>query len=192
MAEWIFDPYPPLSYDLIVSDPPWRFSLMSGKGIKKSPQAHYSTMTLDELKAMPVSHLARGDAALVLWATNPMLDVAIDVMGAWGFKFKTAGHWSKRTKKGKQAFGTGYILRCAGEPFLIGSVGAPHFESKSIRSVIEGVVREHSRKPDEFYREMEKLMPSARKIDLFARQSRPGWDTWGLEATKFDGEQNAA
>lgn len=191
MTDWIFEPYNPLTYDLILIDPPWTFKHRSKKGEAKSAQAHYKVMTLADIKAMPVSHLCRGDALIVVFATNPMLDVQIDVMKGWGFKFKTSGHWSKKTVNGKQAFGTGYILRGAGEPFLIGTIGRP-VTTKSMRSVIEGVVREHSRKPEEMYVALEKLMPHARRLELFGRQSRPGWDVWGNEATKFDEVRDAA
>lgn len=107
------------------------------------------------------------------------------MLTAWGFAYKTGGHWAKMTKHGKQAFGTGYILRCAGEPFLIGTRGQPK-TSRSVRSVIFGPIREHSRKPDEAFTEAEKLMPDARRIEVFSRQRRPGWSNWGNEADKFE------
>ena len=89
------------------------------------------------------------------------------------------------TKNGKQAFGTGYIFRCAGEPYLIGTRGSPKV-TRSVRSVIFGNVREHSRKPDEAFEAAEKLMPNARRVELFSRTNRPGWDVWGNEAGKFN------
>jgi len=103
---------------------------------------------------------------------------------AWGFTFKTAGHWVKRGASGKLAFGTGYVLRSAGEPFLIGAIGKPK-TTRSVRSVIEGPRREHSRKPDEAYAAAQALMPDAKRLDLFAREHRAGWDTFGNEAEKF-------
>jgi N6-adenosine-specific RNA methylase IME4 len=142
-------------------------------------------MDLDDIKALPVGQLASPDCLLWLWATNPMLPAAFDVMVAWGFRFKTAGHWVKRTRNGALAFGTGYILRSAGEPFLIGTIGKPK-TTRSCRSVIEGLTREHSRKPDEAYELIRKLMPGARRADLFSRETRPGWMSWGNESGKFD------
>lgn len=183
--DWPFDPFLPLSYDLIFADPPWTFKHRSAKGLEKSAGSKYRLMKLDEISAMPVGHLAGGDCLLVLMATNPMLPQALKVMQDWGFKFKTGGHWSKKTKHGKQAMGTGYILRCAGEPFLVGKIGWPE-TTKATRSVIEGLVREHSRKPEELYTALEQLMPNARRIELFGRQSRPGWDVWGDQSTHFD------
>lgn len=128
--------------------------------------------------------LASENSVLWLWATNPMLREAIEVMAAWGFTFKTAGTWVKTTKHGKLSFGTGYILRSVNEPFLIGTRGEPK-TSKSVRSAIMGLAREHSRKPEEAYAEAEKLMPAARRLELFSRTNRPGWTVWGDEAGKF-------
>lgn len=182
---------PPLSFDLIMADPPWDFGNWSPKGTLKNPSHHYACMDLDAIKALPVGQLAAPDCVLWLWATNPMLPEAFETLKAWGFKYKTGGHWSKKTANGKQAFGTGYILRCAGEPFLIGTIGKPR-TARNVRSVIEGIVREHSRKPDEAYAEAEKLIPKARRADLFSRQTRPGWTSWGNEAGLFDQQDEAA
>lgn len=172
-------------YDLIMADPPWQFKTRSAKGVtKKGAGGQYDLMTLDDIKRMNVSSLAARDCVLWLWATNPMLPQAFDVMEAWGFTFKTAGHWVKRTKHGKLAFGTGYLLRCSGEPFLIGTRGKPK-TSRSVRSVVEGPVREHSRKPDEAFVAAEMMIPDARRLELFSRQERIGWDVWGNQTDKF-------
>lgn len=182
---WPFGSLQVGGYQMLVADPPWHFRLRSEVNLEKSAQGQYACMSLDDIKRLPVADLAAPDCLLWLWATNPMLPQALEVMAAWGFTFKTAGHWSKITKTGKQAFGTGYILRCAGEPFLIGTRGKPK-TTRVVRSVIIGPVREHSRKPDEAFDEAVRLMPDARRAELFSRQSRPGWDTFGDEATKFD------
>lgn len=183
---WPFDPLQPLSFDLIMVDPPWTFDNWSKAGEKKNAKAKYDCMTLDEIKAMPVSQLARGDCLLWLWATNPMLPQAIDTMKAWGFKYVTAGTWVKQTVKGSRAFGTGYVLRSENEPYLIGAHGNPR-TAKNIRSCVFGPVREHSRKPEEAYEAAEKLAISAtRRADVFSRTTRPGWEAWGNEAGKFD------
>jgi N6-adenosine-specific RNA methylase IME4 len=170
MADW---PFAPLAYDMIVADPPWSFDNYSAAGEAKNAKAQYRCMSLDDIKGLPVGHLARGDALLMLWATNPMLDIAFDVLRSWGSRFKTAATWIKGTKGGHLAFGTGYILRGANEPILLGTIGSPK-TSRSCRTVIEGLAREHSRKPDEAYEWAERLMPHARRVDLFSRQSRPG------------------
>jgi N6-adenosine-specific RNA methylase IME4 len=108
-----------------------------------------------------------------------------EVIKAWGFRYVTGGPWLKRTVTGKLAFGCGYRLRDCNEPFLVAIAGEP-LTSKGERNLIDGLRREHSRKPDEAFAWCERLMPQARRLELFSRQSRKGWDTWGLEAGKFD------
>ena len=184
---WPFGSLRPFSYDLIMADPPWSFDNWSKAGEAKNAKAQYECEGLDWIKSLPVGDLASPNSVLWLWATNPLLPEAIEVLRAWGFQFKTAGHWAKTTKHGKRAFGTGYILRCAGEPFLIGTIGKPK-TTRAVRSVIDGVIREHSRKPDEAFEAAVQLLPGARRLELFSRQSREGWDTWGNESTKFDEE----
>lgn len=179
------DEIPMFGYDFIMADPPWLFEAWSVDGNEKNAIAKYDCMGLDGIKSMRVGDIASRDCLLWLWATNPMLPQAIEVLQAWGFEFKTAGHWSKKTVHGKQAFGTGYILRSSGEPFLIGTMGNPVC-ARNVRSVIEGPVREHSRKPEEAYEAAERLMPNARRMDFFSRQERAGWDCFGNQTEKFE------
>ncbi len=185
---WPFDPLPPLGFDYLMADPPWRFEAWSEEGKNhKAPEAHYGTMSLADIKALPVADLGRGDALLWLWGTHPMIDQQIDVCRAWGFKFVTTGVWVKTTVNGKLAFGTGYRLRCASEPFIIGTLGRPD-TVRNIRTAFMAPIREHSRKPDEAYEIAERMMPGAlRRADIFSRQTRPNWTAWGHESTKFDG-----
>ncbi len=189
---WPFGDLAPFSYDLIMADPPWSFKNWSKKGEHKNASAKYDCMDMDAIKALPVQQLAAPDSLLWLWATNPMLDQAIDVLKGWGFTFVTAGTWVKLSKTGsKLAFGTGYALRSANEPFLIGRMGSPRL-SRSVRSALMAPVREHSRKPDLAFSEAERLIaPQAgihapRLLELFSRQSRKGWDAWGNEIQKFN------
>lgn len=175
---------PLFRYGMIMADPPWLFENWSKPGEHKNATAHYACSSKEWIKGLPVGPLAAPDCLLWLWATNSMLDVAFEVMTAWGFKFKTAGHWSKKTATGKQAFGTGYILRCAGEPFLIGVNGNP-WTARNVRSVIEGPVREHSRKPDEAFAAAEQLCGDVPRLELFSRQERPGWDVMGDQVGAF-------
>lgn len=172
-------------FGLIMADPPWQYEMRSEKGYGKSPDVHYKTMPTHEIAKMPVEVLASENAVLWLWAVGPKLPDALLVLQSWGFEFKTAGHWGKLTRTGKQSFGTGYILRNAGEPYLIGTRGQPK-TTKAVRSVIMGQVREHSRKPEEGYAAAEKLMPHVQRLDLFSRQRRPGWVNWGNENDKFE------
>lgn len=185
MTLWPFGGLKMFGYDLIMADPPWSFETWSAKGHAKAPQRHYDCMSLDAIKALPVDQLARGDALLWLWATHAMIPQALAVMAAWRARFVTSGVWVKRTARGKLGFGTGYRLRSASEMFLIGTWGNPE-TCPVVRTVIEGPLREHSRKPEGAYAAAERLMPRAHRCDLFSRASRPGWESWGDEAGKFD------
>ena len=170
-----------------MADPPWAYEMRAPSGYARAPQAHYDCMSIEEIAALPVAALAGDNCLLWLWAVSPMLPQALAVIAAWGFEYKTGGHWTKTAKNGKLAFGTGYILRNAGEPFLIATRGAPK-TARNVRSVIIAPKREHSRKPDEAFAEAERLMPDARRIELFSRQPRAGWSVWGNEVGKFGGD----
>jgi len=146
-------------FQLIMADPPWRYELFNEEsGKAKAPQGQYDCMDLAAIKAMPVEMLAAENAVLWLWCTHPMLPEALELIPAWGFEFKTSGVWSKRNPEtGNLAFGTGYLLRCASEPFLIATRGKPK-TARNVRTVIEGKRREHSRKPEEAYAAAEQLI----------------------------------
>ncbi len=185
---WPFGDLPMFGFDFIMADFPWKFEAWSDEGKKhKAPEAHYETLSCAEILDMfPVGHLAAKNCLFWMWATHPMVDQQIEVGKKMGFKFVTSGVWVKRTKNGKLAFSTGYRLRCASEPFLIFINGNPK-TSPVVRTVIEGPLREHSRKPDEAYTEAERMMPTATlRADLFSRQVRPGWQAWGNETDKFE------
>jgi N6-adenosine-specific RNA methylase IME4 len=182
---WAWPGLEPHAYDLIMIDPPWRFELYSAKGEAKSAQAHYETMSLDAIKALPVRMLAKPNCLLWLWATAPMLPQQLECLDAWGFGYKSEGVWVKTTVNGKVGFGTGYGFRGSHEPIILAGVGSPQV-THSTRSVIMGLARGHSRKPDAAYAAAEAMMPSARRADVFSRQTRPGWEAFGKEAGKFD------
>lgn len=172
-------------FGLIMADPPWRIEMRSERGEAKAPQAHYACMPLHAIARLPVRALAADNCLLWLWATAPMLVQQLEVINAWGFTYKTHGVWAKHNAEtGKSAFGTGYLLRNAHEPFLIATRGAPK-TTRSVRSLILARAREHSRKPDAAFAAAEELMPDARRIELFSREDRPGWVTWGHETGKF-------
>jgi len=189
IADWPFAPLTPLKYGAIIADPPWSYEMYSERGLAKSPEAHYGTMSAEAIAALPVGHLAGRDCLLFLWSTWPHVPVALDVMRAWGFRYKTGGAWVKRTRKHwGPAFGTGYILRSATEPFLIGTVGSPEISDRSVRNLlIDATRREHSRKPPEAREIVQRLLPRAFACELFGREPWPGHEVWGNEVTKFGG-----
>lgn len=191
-SDWPFGDLIPMKYGAILVDPPWAYAMRSEKGYAKSPEAHYKTMPIEEIKALPVSYLAAPDCLLFLWSTWPHLPQAIDVMAAWGFTYVTGGDWVKRTASGKLAFGTGYLLRSSSEPFLVGKIGAPEIRSRRERTVIEAIRREHSRKPAEMRAMIERLLPRSHLVELFAREPWPGHDVWGNETARFGGDHEQA
>lgn len=177
--------FPNKKYACILADPPWKFKNFSDKKIsKKGAAGHYPCMALDDIKSLPVADIAEKDCFLFMWATFPLLPEALETMTAWGFTYKTGAAWHKMTKNGKTAFGTGFIFRSAAELLLVGTCGHPKTLNRSTRNVLQGVVREHSRKPDEQYALIESLCAGER-IELFARQTVSGWDCWGNETNKF-------
>ena len=179
--------FPQGQFGVIYADPPWAYEMYSDKGYGKSPYVHYDCMPHDELLAMrdDVLFATAPDAVCFMWAVWPKLHEAMELMEAWGFTYKTGGAWHKKTKHGKDAFGTGYIMRSATEPFLIGTVGNPNIKNRSTRNLIEDVVREHSRKPDCTYEMIENLFDGA-YLELFARNKRDGWEAWGNQTDKFE------
>lgn len=177
----------PRAYSLVMIDPCWHFVTRSPKGDEKSPQAKYRTMTLADIAALPVGDLAHADGCLFwVWVTGAGLRDQMRMLDAWGLRFVTSGAWVKTTVHGKLAFGTGYVLRNCHEPYIIAASGRPVTKSKSVRSAILAPVREHSRKPDEAYRDARLLIPTGRAADVFSCQTRPGWEAWGNEAGLYD------
>jgi len=191
ITAWPWGDLAPRAYGLVMIDPPWHFRLYSERGEEKSAQAQYRCMSLADIAALPVRDLAATDCLLWMWATAPMLPQQLAVMAGWGFRYVTSGTWVKTTVTGKIGFGTGYVLRSAHEPFVIGALGEPE-TTRGVRSVVMAEAREHSRKPDAAYAAAEQLVPGVRRADVFSRQRRPGWDAFGDEAGKFDEERSGS
>jgi N6-adenosine-specific RNA methylase IME4 len=187
-------------YKVIYADPPWTFTTRSDKGKDRSPEQHYDCMTLAEIKAMPVKELAAKDCVLLMWIIDTHVQMALDVMSAWGFTYKTKGFtWAKLNNQDPEkpqdvtdpsAFfcGMGFWTRANPEDCLLGTIGSPKRNEggKGVRRLIVAERREHSRKPDELYGRIETLVPGP-YVELFSRSSREGWDAMGNETGKFDG-----
>lgn len=185
---WPFGDLRMFGYSVIVADPPWSFELYSEQGNAKGASAQYRCMSLDDIKQLPVGHLARGDCLLLLWTTGWAMATgqAIDVVRAWGAEPVTEIVWIKTTITGKNRMGTGYRARSMHEPILLATYGNP--KHKAFPSVFTGLAREHSRKPETFYKLVLERTEGDR-CDLFARQTRIGFDAWGNETTKFNQEE---
>ena len=183
-------------YGVIYADPPWTFRTWSDKGKDRSPEQHYNCMNLDDVKAMPVADIADDNCALFMWATDPLLPEAIETIKAWGFTYKTVAFvWAKLNKTAPELLfhesdfftGMGYWTRANPEICLLATRGKPERHSKSVRRLVVAPRREHSRKPDEVAERIGNLMGTeAKRIELFARENREGWDTWGNQTELFD------
>ena len=170
----------------ILADPPWTFATWSRRGRDRSAERHYATMTLDDLRALPVVTWAAPDCALFMWAVRPMLPEALALGAAWGFTYKTVAFtWAKTTRvSGAWHMGLGYWTRANPEDCLLFTRGRPRRLARDVRQLIVEPVREHSRKPDGQYERIERLVAGPR-LELFARTERPGWQAWGLEAGRW-------
>jgi N6-adenosine-specific RNA methylase IME4 len=184
---------PAKRYGAILADPPWSFKSWSGKTGTPHCGAHdhHPVQGVDWLKSLQPVRYAAPDCALFMWAVDSHLDVAIDLMKVWGFAYKTkAFTWVKTAKSGAPRIGMGYWTRKSAEVCLMGVHGAPKRRDKGVREVIMAPRREHSRKPDETYDRIERLVGGP-YLELFARQAWPGWDVWGNETGKFSAERAA-
>jgi N6-adenosine-specific RNA methylase IME4 len=157
-------------FRVIVADPPWRYE--SGNSLP------YPTMPLDDIKALAIRDLADENSILWLWTTNTHLRAAFDVVEAWGFEYKTLLTWVK------DRMGTGEWLRGQTEHCLLAARGKPVFLHGDHRTVLSAPRREHSRKPEEFYSLVEEMCPGT-KLELFSRQEREGWRSFGDQPACF-------
>jgi N6-adenosine-specific RNA methylase IME4 len=176
-------------YAVLHADPPWHFEVYNEEsGVERAAGNYYPTMSLDEICALPVLSLAAPDAILFMWTTAPHLQESFQVLAAWGFEYKTNAVWVK------DKIGLGYFVRNQHELLLVATRGDMPSPSPANRppSVISAPRREHSRKPDEAYALIEAMYPALPKLELFARQRRPGWDVWGNETDKFTADKQTS
>ena len=190
-------------YGMVVADPPWHFRArtalqMTNWTSRRDAEKHYPVMGVDDIAALPVRDVVAPDAHLLLWITGPLLIEGkhIQIMKAWGFKpSSVAFTWVKlkrsidvcqlrltTTLESDLHVGLGLTTRKNAEFCLLGRRGNAKRLSKSVREII--------RKPEEFYRRAQQYAAGP-YLEMFSRQSRPGWDAWGLEVGKFDQKEAA-
>jgi len=190
-----------------LADPPLHFNSYTALQMQnpesgRHVERHYDTMSLADIKALPIASLANPEGChLFLWATGPCLPQAFEVITAWGFRYSSVAFtWAKLKKSfnGEQLrvlptsasdfhTGLGLTTRKNAEFCLLARRGNARRLAKDVRELIIAPVREHSRKPDETYERIERYAAGP-FLELFGRQSRPGWTVRGNEATKFDKE----
>jgi N6-adenosine-specific RNA methylase IME4 len=185
MSEIFAELTPP--YSTVVADPPWTYNttrqLTTAKTRKPDAEANYSTLTMRDIAALPVATLAAANAHLYLWVTNPRLfgDVdavsrfgPIDIIEAWGFEYRTMLTWRKTG-----TLGMGYYFRGDTEHVLFATRGdVPIPPDRRMRNWFEAPKNGHSIKPAAFGDLVEQVSPGP-YVELFARQPRLGWDSWG-------------
>lgn len=186
-------------YQVIYADPPWKYNSRRARASKFGGGAcfHYDLMDDQELLALPVSSIAAKDAVLFMWVTWPRLPFALQVIEAWGFKYKTcAFDWFKVNPNNDFFFGVGYYSKSNSEPCLLATRGrtlkpANNDVSMALedfeQAALKDLRREHSRKPDEVRRRIEALYPDCSRVELFARHAKPGWDVWGNQVNSSIG-----
>ncbi len=176
-------------YSTILADPPWQFQNRTGKMAPEHKRLlRYPTMTLNDIKELPVALLADDPAHLYLWCPNAMLVSGLEVLKAWGFEYKSNIIWHKvRKDGGSDGRGVGFYFRNVTEMILFGVRGKNKKKSRRTLAPARSQVnylatrkREHSRKPDEIFDIIESCSPGP-FLELFARFPRLGWTTWGNE-----------
>ncbi len=171
-------------YQIIYADPPWTFKTYSLKGKEhKSAECHYNCMNINDIYNLPINKIADDNCVLFLWVTMPLLQEGLETIKRWGFIYKSCAFtWVKKNKISPSWFwGLGYWTRANAELCLLATKGSPKRASKSVHSIIDTPIREHSQKPDETRNKIIQLIGNLRRIELFARQKTEGWDVWGNE-----------
>lgn len=157
-------------FEIIYADPPWRYDNGTpGREIER----HYPTMRDEEICALKVP--AAKNAILYLWATAPRLESGLDVLRAWGFRYKTQAVWDK------EKVGMGFWFRGQHEILMVGTRGdvSPPAQPDRIASVIRCPRGRHSAKPDYVRDKIALWYPNARRLEMFSRLKRPGWEVFG-------------
>lgn len=171
-------------YSIIYADPPWNYEGQlqhggSGKGTTGGASAHYPTITVKEMSTWEIGkRLAAPDCLLFMWTSSPHLDQAIELGRAWGFKYTTVAFvWNKmRTNPGYYTLSECELCLV----FKRGRIPRPR-GARNIRQLVNEKRGVHSRKPVEVRRRIEQMFPTQERIELFARGTPEGWDTWGNE-----------
>ncbi len=164
-------------YTTIYADPPW--PEYGGGQIKRGADRHYPLMSIKEIKAMPIQDITKDNAHLYLWVTNNYLPAGLEVMQAWGFRYVTTITWAK------DRIGLGQYFRGMTEHCLFGVKGKLPYKKldgkrQQGRTLLVAPRERHSQKPVEMYDMIERVSYGP-YMELFARNKRAGWDSWGNE-----------
>jgi len=178
-------PFPKKKYKIIYADPPWKYYTItkdSNIDWNHAVDLQYETMEIDEIKKLPVKQISDDICMLFLWVTFPNLQEGLDVIKAWGFKYKTLGFaWVKTSSNNNQPRndGMGFYTRSNCEVCLIGVKGKSLVINHGISNTILAPRKQHSQKPNQIRDKIVKLCGDLPRIELFARTKVHGWDVWG-------------
>jgi len=165
-----------MKFKVIYADPPYSYRNKKTGGSMKSGSANkYPTLSMDDIKTLPVEKISDSNSVLYLWATTPLLPEILEIMKYWGYKYKTALYWRKI-----MSLGMGFWYRGQVEILLVGIRGGIRAFRIQKSNFVQTRVRRHSQKPDEFYNLIEANNLSPR-IELFATKNRKGWTSIGYE-----------
>lgn len=172
---------PDRKYKTILADPPWDYTEIGFHGYKGVPYydvdsgTQYKTMKVSEIAQLPVKQIADDQSHLYLWVTQHFMEYGIIILEEWGFKQRGILTWVKKPR-----LGMGYYFRNCTEFVLFGVRGNLRTLNRSERNYFEAPIGRHSQKPKILYEMMERnsLPP---RIELFARNTRVGWDSYGNE-----------
>ena len=171
------EPLPRGIFNVIYADPAWEYS---NSGFEMSAEKKYPTMSIEKLKELEVINLGAENSIMFMWATNPLLKDAIGVMESWGFEYKTNFVWiKKKHTAGFYVFGQHELL-------LIGVKGSMLPTGDKPKSIIQGDNSIHSKKPEIVYSIIESMFPNMKYVELFARNKRKNWESWGNETKKYE------
>lgn len=164
-------------FQLLVADPPWERA--GGLG-----EWHYETIPDEQIVQIIKNVDIAPDAILFVWVVNSILPRALQLLKELGFEYKTNIVWHKTKRK---EGGMGVYARNMHAVCLVATIGDMRPQSKErMLSCFEAPMREHSQKPDFFFKMLEKAFPATNKIELFAREERKGWSCYGNELDKFN------
>ena len=174
-------------YNIIYADPAWKFenSVYQDNGRKsRELNKQYDTMSIEEIKQLPIEKITADDCALFMWVTDFHLPYAFELFEKWGFKYRTVAFvWKKITKNGKTCANLGAWTMKNTELCLLATKGNMFKErkAKNVFQLIEAERTKHSKKPLETIKRIERIFEFNNKIELFARTKVDGWDCWGNE-----------
>lgn len=166
-------PLPTGTYDIILADPAWKFENEWGKGIA---QEKYGTLPLEQVKQLGSKLNIAKDSACFLWVPTVLIQEGLDVLKAWSFKYHNLIVWDK-----VQGGGLGYWVMNQVEILLFGTKGDIKTPVERVNNLIREKKTGHSKKPEVTYNIIEKMYPRRNYLELFARQKRKNWTTWGNE-----------